>query len=106
MAGQVHRVGIKSLPITRASLNGYLVGNCLLDSGSEKSLVNASVMRVIAPAMELGQPCSLISASGHKLRALGTCSLSVRVESAEGLLSLPLWRDWAMTVFLDGTFCS
>ena len=79
MAGQVHRVGIKSLPITRASLNGYMVGNCLLDSGSEKSLVSASVMKVVAPMAELKQPCTLISASGHKLRALGTCCLSVRV---------------------------
>ena len=89
MAGQVHRVGIKSLPITRASLNGFLVGNCLLDSGSEKSLISASVMRVIAPGAELGRPCALISASGHKLRALGTCSLSVRVESSEDSEEVP-----------------
>ena len=82
MAGQVHRVGIKSLPITRASLNDYLVGNCLLDSGSEKSLVSASVLQVIAPSVELKQPCTLISASGQKLRALGTCCLSVQVESS------------------------
>ena len=51
-------------------------------SGIEKSLVSASVLQVIAPSVELKQPCTLISASGHKLRALGTCCLSVQVESS------------------------
>ena len=83
MGGQARLVGLVSLPVTRASVNGFVLSDCLLDSGSQKSLIDSNVMRIIAPHVELHPATRLVSASGHPLKALGTCRLPIKIV-AEG----------------------
>ena len=84
MGGQARLVGLVSLPVTRASVSGFVLGDCLLDSGSQKSLIDSNVMRVIAPHVDLQPATRLISASGHPLKALGTCRLPVKIVTERG----------------------
>ena len=86
--GQAHKVGLVSLPVTRASINGYVVSDCLLDSGSLKSIIDSRDLQIIAPNVELQPPATLISASGHPLKALGSCSLPVKIAAVEGTQEL------------------
>ena len=58
-------------------VNGFLVSDALIDSGSQLSLIDSRVYSVIAPNAELTPPARLVSASGHQLNAIGKCTLSV-----------------------------
>ena len=83
--GQAHQVlGLVSLPVTRASVNGFIVSDCLLDSGSQKSLIDSHLLKMIAPQAQLKPATALISASGHRMKALGICSLPVKIVAASG----------------------
>ena len=83
--GRAHAVGRVSLPVTRASVNGFVVSDCLLDSGSEKSLIDSKLLGIIAPSVNLEPTTAkLVSASNHSLRALGTCSLPVKIVTEDG----------------------
>lgn len=68
-----------TLPTTNVNINGFLVSDALIDTGSQVSLVDSRVLSVVAPNVELRPPAPLLSASGsgHQLNVLGTCSLSV-----------------------------
>lgn len=78
-------VGRVSLPVTRASVNGFVISDCLLDSGSEKSLIDSKVLEIIAPNVSLQHTkTELVSASNHALKALGTCSLPVKIVTEDG----------------------
>ena len=70
------------LPVTRARIGGYVIGDCLLDSGSQKTLIDSRILGMIAPQEKLGPAPRLISASGHPLKALGTCNLPVTVANS------------------------
>ena len=83
--GQTHQLGLVSLPVTRAVINGFVVSDCLLDSGSQKSIIDRRVLDMIAPQAELGPATALISASGHPLKALGTCSLPVKIDTNDAV---------------------
>ena len=56
-----------------------------MDSGSQKSIIDSRVLNIIAPQAELGPATALISASGHPLKALGTCSLPVKIETNDAV---------------------
>ena len=75
-AGQARR-GVVTLPTTNVNINGFLVSDALIDTGSQVSLIDSRVLSVVAPNVELRPPAPLLSASGHQLNVLGTCSLSV-----------------------------
>ena len=68
-----------TLPTTRVNVNGFLVSDALLDSGSQLSLLDSRVFSVIAPNAELTAPARLLSATGHHLNAVGKCVLSVLI---------------------------
>ena len=68
-----------TLPTTRVTVNGFLVSDALLDSGSQLSLLDSRVFSVIAPNAELTPPARLLSATGHHLNAVGKCVLPVLI---------------------------
>ena len=68
-----------TLPTTQVNVNGFLVSDALLDSGSQLSLLDSRVYSVIAPNIELSPPARLVSASGHHLNAIGKCVLPVAI---------------------------
>ena len=70
---------VMTLPTTRVNVNGFLVSDALLDSGSQLSLLDSRVFSVIAPNAELTAPARLLSATGHHLNAVGKCVLSVLI---------------------------
>ena len=76
-------VGSLPLPVTRAQINGFVVSDCLLDSGSQKTLLDSQIFRIVSPQAELKPAPHLISASGHPLKALGTCSLPVTITDCD-----------------------
>ena len=83
--GQAQQVlRLVPLPVTRASINGFIVNDCLLDSGSQKSLVDRRLLQIIAPQAQLKPATALISASGHQMNALGSCSLPVKIAATTG----------------------
>lgn len=77
--GRVQVVKSLPLPVTRARINGYVVSDCLLDSGSQKTLIDSRIFEIVSPQAKLKAAPHLISASGHPLKALGTCSLPVAI---------------------------
>lgn len=72
--------GVTALPTTQVTINGFLVSDALLDSGSQLSLIDSRVFSVVAPNSELTPPARLVSASGHQLNVLGSCTLPVAVD--------------------------
>ena len=70
---------MKSLPIVSTVVNGFQVHDCLIDSGSQLTLIDAKVLNTISPNIELNKPVRLVSASGHNLDVLGTCSLTIQM---------------------------
>ena len=61
----------------RIAINGFVVSDALIDSGSQVSLIDCRVFSIIAPNSTLTPPARLVSASGHELDAQGTCKLTV-----------------------------
>ena len=68
-----------SLPTARVTVNGFLVSDALIDSGSQTSLIDSRIFSVVAPNSILTLPARLVSASGHDLNVLGTCRLKVKI---------------------------
>ena len=75
-AGQAGR-RVVALPTTSVTINGFVVSDALVDTGSQVSLIDSRALSVVAPNVELQPPARLLSASGHQLNVLGTCTLSV-----------------------------
>lgn len=71
---------IKSLPIVPCTLNDFQVSDCLIDSGSQLTLIDSKVCTTIAPNANLGEPVRLMSASRHNLNVIGTCLVMVEVQ--------------------------
>ena len=72
-----------TLPTTEVIVNGFLVSDALIDSGSQLTLIDSRVYSVVAPNSELTPPARLISASGHQLNAIGKCTLSVSTDNGQ-----------------------
>ena len=81
--GQVGR-GVVTLPTTNITINGFVVSDALIDTGSQTTLIDSRALGVVAPNVELQPPARLVSASGHQLNVLETCTLSVGDVGADG----------------------
>ena len=79
IAGQAHNVGLLSLPITSAMVNGSIVNDCLVDTGSQLTLLDHTIFQALAPRTELRLTTDLRSASGHQMKVLGKCVLPVKL---------------------------
>ena len=80
--GQAGR-GVVALPTTNITINGFVVNDALIDTGSQITLIDSRALGVVAPNAELQPPARLVSASGHQLNVLGTCTLSVEDVGAD-----------------------
>ena len=76
---------VMTLPTTEVTVNGFLVSDALIDSGSQLSLIDSRVYSVVAPNSQLTPPARLISASGHQLNVIGKCTLSVCTDGDDSL---------------------
>ena len=91
-AGGQFGSGVLKLPTTQVTINGFAVGDALLDSGSQLCLIDSRVYSVIAPNVDLMPPARLLSDSGHQLNAIGTCKLIVCTDGDRGAARLiSLW---------------
>ena len=81
-----------SLPVTRAVVNGSLINDCLMDTGSQLTLLDSKVFRAVAPLTELRCATNLRSASGHAMTVLGKCDLPVQIISRNGPMKETLFE--------------